>query len=124
MKVYTILKNIITRLKQGISQCLADAKDYTDALADEFIIYRDFTSASKTMSAGSATNVSISITVPNGYKYLCNVQTSVSGDIITSFPAPAGVVNNSITVYLFNNRSYGVTVTATVRVLFVKDMGG
>lgn len=30
MKVYTILKNIITRFKQGISQCLADAKDYTD----------------------------------------------------------------------------------------------
>lgn len=30
MKVYTILKNIITRFKNGISQCLADAKDYTD----------------------------------------------------------------------------------------------
>ena len=40
MKVYTILKNIITRFKQGISQCLADAKDYTDTKTE----FEDITS--------------------------------------------------------------------------------
>ena len=127
--INTIFLNLIQRIKNAVlhsDENLQTAKNYTVDTLDDFIIYRDFTSASKSMSANSGTTFTINITIPSGYKYLCNVHSSVGGDIISTFPDRSGVnlTTNKINVYVFNTRSYTVNATATIRVLFVKILSG
>lgn len=126
MKVFNLLRNLWQRAKSYSNSNLQTAKDYTNSLCDDLIIYRDFNSSSRTLSANSGGTFSISITIPTGYKYLCNVHAAVAGDLIIVFPDRAGVNlnTNTINVYVFNQRSYSVTATATIRVLYIKDVGG
>lgn len=65
MKVYTILKNIITKFKSGISQCLADAKDYTDSsLSGMCELYENEWTA--TSSTGINTTLAETLVLPKG----------------------------------------------------------
>ena len=86
MKLYTLLKNLWKSARNYSDANLQTAESYTNSLCDDLIIYRDFNSTSRTLSANSGGTFTISITIPDGYKYLCNVHAAVAGDLIIVFP--------------------------------------
>lgn len=82
--------------------------------------YKVFTSSSASRAANSSGSVSITITVPTGYSFLCYTGSWSNGAVISSH-----VVGNSITttatVWWRNYSSSAATCTFSVGVLFIRN---
>lgn len=79
-----------------------------------------FTSASTSCAANSAGSVMVNVTVPSGYKFLSIVQVWSNGNIVPCYSSSPAINNGQITVWWRNPTSSAMTVTFSVKVLFVR----
>lgn len=88
------------------------------------IIYREFSAAGPSISAGASSNVSIPITVPDGYEILCVPYSRTNGVIAPSYPdLVASSQATSVTVWLRNTTSATMKPTSVVAgVIFRKNL--
>lgn len=122
-KIYTILRNLV----QSIKNTLQKSKDYTDgqitSAFNNYIRCDWFTSASVTCGANAAGQVMVSYTVPTGYTTLIYLNTASHGNVVPSYVS-GFESGNRVSIWWINNTSYKVTCTFSVRILFIKNVGG
>ena len=82
-----------------------------------------FTSSSFSLNAGAATNISIPITTPSGYKPLAVLHTWTNGNVLTSYSSTNPTTTmTSVSVWVRNFTSSGSgNITVSASVLFIRQ---
>lgn len=112
MKLEYLFKNLYKKLK-----------GYTDDTAKDLVIIRNFTSGNVTVSANSAIQVSVPYTVPSGYKVVEPVFARTNGNVAAIYAS--GITSDQkVTAWVRNWGTSAMTITVTIFVLFIKNVGG
>ena len=93
---------------------------YLKEYLKDMIIARDFSISNVSVTKDSGKTVSIPMTIPNGYKYVCVVEVITTGFVAhTAYQSRSG---NNLSVYLHGLANGSGTVRATV--LFIRNVLG
>lgn len=126
MKVYTIFRNLVQSIKKAIAHSdenLQTAKDYTDSIATDLVKIGLFTGGTVNVPAGGAVNVTVNFTTPSGYKAVDIVGARTNGDVLAIYASGLTTTTQAST-WVRNWSSNQRSVTVTVFILFIKNVGG
>lgn len=126
MRLFTVLLNLAKRIVKSFTHAdenLQEAKDYTNSIASDLVKIGLFTSGNVTLSAGSATQVNVNFTAPAGYKFIDVLNARTNGNVLSVYAS--GLSSSNIaSAWVRNTTSSSSTVTVTIFILFIKNVGG